>query len=137
MLHGKNQPKGGVVLDPSKAATFGSLALENRPLLESENVNNGDETSPAPAATVDEESLAEPYSWGANIKLLLITFGISGFYTLCTYFFPVLRSLPIFGTYAASTWLWDLNPSLAYVGQGIIMGPGTTLHMLLGAVVGW
>lgn len=25
----------------------------------------------------------------------------------------------------------------AYVGQGIIMGPATTLHMLLGAVVGW
>jgi len=26
---------------------------------------------------------------------------------------------------------------LAYVGQGIIMGPATTMHMLLGAVVGW
>lgn len=121
-----------MVLDPSKAATFGSLALENRPLLESEDAND-DETR----TLVDEESLREPYSWGANIKLLLITFGISGFYTLSTYFFPTLRSLPIFGTYAASTWLWDLNPSLAYVGQGIIMGPATTLHMLLGAVVGW
>ncbi|ETS79156.1 hypothetical protein PFICI_09009 [Pestalotiopsis fici W106-1] len=137
VLHGKNQPKGGMVLDPSRADTFGSLALENRPLLESEDANDGNETTPAPATTADEESLAQPYSWGANIKLLLITFGISGFYTLCTYFFPVLRSLPIFGTYAASTWLWDLNPSLAYVGQGIIMGPATTLHMLLGAVVGW
>lgn len=37
----------------------------------------------------------------------------------------------------ADTWLWTLNPSPAYVGQGIIMGPATTLHMLLGAVVGW
>ncbi|KAF7537235.1 hypothetical protein G7054_g3915 [Neopestalotiopsis clavispora] len=75
----------------SKAATFGSLALESRPLLESENVNNGDETSPAPAATVDEDLLAKPYSWGANIKLLLpITFAISGLNTLCTYFSPVL-----------------------------------------------
>lgn len=37
----------------------------------------------------------------------------------------------------AQDWLWTLNPSPAYVGQGIIMGPATTLHMLLGAVVGW
>lgn len=136
VLHGKGQPEGGMVLDPSKAVTFGSLALENRPLLEHEDVNNDDETT----RPVDGESLREPqqnYSWGANIRLLLITFAISGFYTLCTFFFPVLRSLPVFGTYAASTWLWDLNPSLAYVGQGIIMGSATTLHMLLGAVVGW
>lgn len=53
------------------------------------------------------------------------------------YFFPVLRSLPIFGRDAAHTWLWTFNPSLAYVGQGIIMGVETTLHMTLGAVVGW
>ncbi|KAI1878823.1 hypothetical protein JX265_003000 [Neoarthrinium moseri] len=134
VLHGKNQPEAGMVLDPSKAATFGSLALENRPLLESEDVNDEGE------ADVDDESLRQPsqkYSWGANIRLLLITFGISGFYTLCTYFLPTLRGLPVFGTYAASVWLWELNPSLAYVGQGIIMGPATTLHMLLGAVVGW
>ncbi|KAK6200803.1 hypothetical protein LQW54_009536 [Pestalotiopsis sp. IQ-011] len=134
VLHGKNRPESGLVLDPSKADTFGSLALENRPLLEAEDAN--DEWS-TPAAPADEESLSQPYSWGANIRLLLLTFGISGLYTLSTYFFPVLRSLPVFGTYAASTWLWDLNPSLAYVGQGIIMGPATTLHMLLGAVVGW
>ncbi len=43
----------------------------------------------------------------------------------------------MFGPVAGYTWLWTLNPSLAYVGQGIIMGPATTLHMLLGAVVGW
>lgn len=132
VLHGKNQPESGMVLDPSKAATFGSLALENRPLLDPEDTRDG-EIRPS----VDEESLSEPNSWGANIKLLLITFSISGVYTVSTYFFPILRSLPVFGTYAASTWLWELNPSLAYVGQGIIMGPATTLHMLLGAVVGW
>ncbi|RAL67229.1 hypothetical protein DID88_008003 [Monilinia fructigena] len=54
-----------------------------------------------------------------------------------TYFFPILRKLPIFGAAIAQNWLWTLNPSLAYVGQGIIMGPATTTHMLLGAVVGW
>lgn len=71
------------------------------------------------------------------MQLLLLCFFVSGVFTFATYFFPVLRNLPIFGSVAASTWLWTLNPSLAYVGQGIIMGPATTLHMLIGAVVGW
>ena len=43
----------------------------------------------------------------------------------------------MFGLSLANNWLWTLNPSPAYVGQGIIMGPATTNHMLLGAVVGW
>ena len=59
------------------------------------------------------------------------------FQTIVTYFIPQLRNLPIFGTHMAQTWLWTLNPSPAYVGQGIIMGPATTFHMLLGAIVGW
>jgi OPT family oligopeptide transporter len=75
--------------------------------------------------------------WKARVKLLAISFAISGLYTLATYFFPILRNLPIFGFTLAQDWLWTLNPSLAYVGQGIIMGPATTIHMLLGAIVGW
>ncbi|KAI2632360.1 OPT superfamily oligopeptide transporter [Hypoxylon sp. NC1633] len=136
VLHGKGQAQNSGTLDTSKAATFGSLALESHPILEAENVgdesglNEPDDEPPHVRAT-------KQYGWGSNIRLLLITFGISGFYTLCTYFFPVLRNLPIFGTVAANAWLWTLNPSFAYVGQGIIMGPSTTLHMLLGAVIGW
>lgn len=132
VLHGKGQ---SAALDPSKATAFGSLALENRPLLESEESNEEDEIR----TLVDGESLRErqKYSWGENIGLLLVAFGISGLYTFLNYFFPILHKLPVFGTYAAHVWLWDLNPSLAYIGQGIIMGPATTLHMLLGAVVGW
>lgn len=76
-------------------------------------------------------------SWKTRVKLLMLSFGASGLYTLSTYFFPILRNLPIFGLHLADSWLWTLNPSLAYVGQGIIMGPATTLHMLLGAVIGW
>ncbi|KAI1127977.1 OPT oligopeptide transporter protein-domain-containing protein [Nemania abortiva] len=127
VLHGKGTTQSSGALDSSKAATFGSLALENQPLFESEDAH-------------DEEGRVVPakkQSWAANIRLLLITFGISGIYTLSTYFFPILRNLPIFGTVAAETWLWTLNPSFAYVGQGIIMGPATTIHMLLGAVIGW
>lgn len=71
------------------------------------------------------------------MQLLLLCFAVSGVFTLSSYFFPVLRNIPVFGSVAATTWLWTLNPSLAYVGQGIIMGTGTTLHMLLGAIVGW
>lgn len=136
MLHGKGQTQNSGALDPSKAATFGSLALENRSLIRDENADvDGDIIDPTEEPPRIES--AKDFSWNSNIRLLLITFGISGVYTLCTYFFPILRNLPIFGTVAADTWLWTLNPSLAYVGQGIIMGPSTTIHMLLGAVVGW
>lgn len=84
------------------------------------------------ARSVDEEEGADlrRQQWKANVKLLLTCFFISGLYTFATYFFPILRDLPIFGVTAASTWLWTLNPSLAYVGQGIIMGPATTIHMV-------
>lgn len=37
----------------------------------------------------------------------------------------------------AHNWLWTLNPSPAYIGQGIIMGPSTCMHMLFGAFLGW
>ncbi|RKF78634.1 putative oligopeptide transporter [Golovinomyces cichoracearum] len=92
----------------------------------------------------NRRNTAENYSnedskgkWRAESMVLGVAFALSGTYTVATYFFPVLRDLPIFGTTLASTWLWTLNPSLAYIGQGIIMGPATTSHMLLGAVVGW
>ncbi|KAI5864286.1 OPT superfamily oligopeptide transporter [Durotheca rogersii] len=136
VLHGKGQVQNGGTLDSSKVATFGSLAFENRPLLLAEGVDTEDDTSDLDNGLPPAET-TKAQSWSSNIRLLLITFGISGFYTLCTYFFPVLRNLPVFGKVAAETWLWTLNPSFAYVGQGIIMGPSTTIHMLLGAVVGW
>ncbi|PGH37112.1 hypothetical protein GX50_00095 [[Emmonsia] crescens] len=75
--------------------------------------------------------------WRAKIKLLTYAFGISASYTLVSYFIPQLRDLPIFGLPLASHWLWTLNPSPAYIGQGIIMGPSTSLHMLVGAILGW
>ncbi|TAQ89293.1 hypothetical protein B7494_g2366 [Chlorociboria aeruginascens] len=86
---------------------------------------------------VEECDKGQQSSWKSKVKLLVISFAVSGIYTLGTYFFPVLRKLPVFGYTLAETWLWTLNPSLAYVGQGIIMGPATTTHMLLGAIVGW
>lgn len=78
----------------------------------------------------EEGSELQKQQWKSNVRLLLTCFLVSGLYTFATYFFPVLRELPVFGATAASTWLWTFNPSLAYVGQGIIMGPATTLHMV-------
>jgi OPT family oligopeptide transporter len=86
---------------------------------------------------VEDLNKGQAGSWKSKVKLLVISFVVSGLYTLATYFFPILRNLPVFGFSLAESWLWTLNPSLAYVGQGIIMGPATTTHMLLGAIVGW
>lgn len=85
----------------------------------------------------DREELGQDGDWKAKIRLLLISFAGSALYTVVSYFIPQLHDIPIFGLSLASNWLWTLNPSPAYVGQGIIMGPATTLHMLLGAIIGW
>jgi hypothetical protein len=37
---------------------------------------------------------------------------------ILAYFFPVVFSIPLFGTYLAREWLWSFTPSLSYVGQG-------------------
>ncbi|PWY94760.1 OPT superfamily oligopeptide transporter [Aspergillus sclerotioniger CBS 115572] len=75
--------------------------------------------------------------WRSKMRLLVGAFAVSGFYTLFSYFVPQVRDIPILGLYLAKNWLWTLNPSPAYVGQGIIMGPSTCMHMLFGAFLGW
>ncbi|KAF3040033.1 hypothetical protein E8E11_006615 [Didymella keratinophila] len=85
----------------------------------------------------EEQDNDNDADWKAKIRLLIIAFAGSALYTVSSYFIPQLHDIPIFGLPLATKWLWTLNPSPAYVGQGIIMGPATTLHMLLGAIVGW
>ncbi|QSZ35881.1 hypothetical protein DSL72_007003 [Monilinia vaccinii-corymbosi] len=123
VLHGKETIAGGPPV--SSSVDIGDID-------EREPLNYTDES----AADV-EEVVKAGSSWKSKVKLLVISFSMSGLYTLATYFFPILRKLPIFGTAIAQNWLWTLNPSFAYVGQGIIMGPATTTHMLLGAIIGW
>ncbi|PCH42588.1 oligopeptide transporter [Wolfiporia cocos MD-104 SS10] len=84
-------------------------------------------------ADVREPEVATQESWGA----LIWSFAVSGAMTLAAYFFPVIFSIPLFGNYLASDWLWTFTPSLSYIGQGIIMGFPTTLSMNLGMLVGW
>ncbi|KAL8671859.1 MAG: hypothetical protein Q9168_003649 [Polycauliona sp. 1 TL-2023] len=90
-----------------------------------------------PEDSTDPDEQGHKSDWKAKIRLLIVAFGISAIYTLSSYFIPQIHDVPIFGLPPANDWLWTLNPSPAYVGQGIIMGPATTLHMLLGAIAGW
>ncbi|KAL4939380.1 hypothetical protein BDV06DRAFT_199067 [Aspergillus oleicola] len=96
---------------------------------------NSTEREPLPQQTRDTENVKR--DWTSKMRLLVGAFGLSGIYTLFSYFVPQVRDIPILGLSLAHNWLWTLNPSPAYVGQGIIMGPLTCAHMLFGAVLGW
>lgn len=131
VLHADGDHATKKQLDAASDGNFASLVPDDDDI---------DADQPAETVGDEIEPLNNPRSsqeWAQNLKLLVLCFAISGICTILTYFFPVLRDLPVFGAVAAQSWLWTFNPSLAYVGQGIIMGTETTMHMLLGAIVGW
>ncbi|OAA59672.1 oligopeptide transporter [Niveomyces insectorum RCEF 264] len=137
ILHGRKRK-----ITPGKLpADFASLAGEDTSVLPlppaPAGVATGSATPEGEPSPVHEHELRRREEWRSNLRLLIGCFAVSGLFTLATYFVPAIRNIPIFGLTAAQTWLWTFNPSLAYIGQGVIMGPATTLHMLLGAVVGW
>lgn len=129
VLHGKTnvKPSGP---DGAIPATFAALAA-------SDGADTPQADNQPPQDVIAREGSAKSQEWKRNLQLLLVCFAISGLSTFATYFVPILRDIPIFGHMAATAWLWTLNPSLAYVGQGVIMGPATTIHMLIGAIFGW
>lgn len=86
--------------------------------------------------TTELENLAKK-TYSENIRILVISFGISASYSLISYFFPILRDIPLFGNTLAKEYLWTFQPSPAYFGQGIIMGFPTVASMLFGAFLGW
>lgn len=124
VLHGEKEPKAAIT--PTEEHRNDG-ANESRGLLQEERVE-------AQGAEHDEDDSGD---WKARIRLLVIAFAGSALYTVASYFVPQIHDIPVFGLPLATKWLWSLNPSPAYVGQGIIMGPATTLHMLIGAIVGW
>lgn len=134
VLHGGGRQSTKDELDAAAKGGFASLVPQDEPP-QPDTIGSAATDQEHQQGT--EEDMSDKGDWAANIKLLLLCFGGSGLYTLATYFFPILRNLPVFGSVAAHSWLWTFNPSFAYIGQGIIMGTETTLHMLLGAVVGW
>ncbi|CAB4257226.1 similar to Saccharomyces cerevisiae YGL114W Putative protein of unknown function [Maudiozyma barnettii] len=76
-------------------------------------------------------------SYGKNMMILTRTFIVSAVYTIASYFLPIMRSIPVFGRYASKHYLWNFQPSPAYIGQGIIMGLPTVSYMLFGSFLGW
>ncbi|CAL5871674.1 uncharacterized protein PFLUO_LOCUS5927 [Penicillium psychrofluorescens] len=88
-------------------------------------------------ADTEAQAAAQRKDWQSKMRILIGAFAFSAVYTLFSYFVPLVRDIPLFGVTIAHNWLWTLNPSPAYVGQGMIMGPSTCMHMLFGAVLGW
>ncbi|RCH78752.1 hypothetical protein CU098_000865, partial [Rhizopus stolonifer] len=80
--------------------------------------------------------------WSLKLRGLIASFSLSSVYTLISYFYPLINTLPIFNWLTFNlvdfrAWEWYFTPSFSYIGQGIIMGLPTTLSMLLGCIVGW
>jgi OPT family oligopeptide transporter len=136
VLHGDDTPKATMSRPRGEDEAEG----EEQRLLQSSETEGEYALRPSNEQQVEEQmkdSDDDDGDWRGRIRLLLISFVGSAVYTIMTYFIPQLHDVPVFGLTLASKWLWTLNPSPAYIGQGIIMGPATTIHMLLGAVVGW
>ncbi|KAJ7707644.1 OPT oligopeptide transporter protein-domain-containing protein [Mycena rosella] len=96
-----------------------------------------EEDTDLPTEDPTDEGSASESVQSEGWHALTSSFAASGTLTLIAYFFPAIFSIPLFGTYLARQWLWTFTPSLAYVGQGIIMGFPTTLSMSLGMLMGW
>ncbi|CCE65012.1 hypothetical protein TPHA_0J01910 [Tetrapisispora phaffii CBS 4417] len=76
-------------------------------------------------------------AYSKNMEILVKTFSVSALYTLVSYFVPKIKEIKIFGRHASDKYDWNLQPSPAYIGQGIIMGLRTVTSMLFGSILGW
>lgn len=125
---------------PSGSATATLISVLHKTQLLREHVEEFSEESEDEhrMTVIDSRDVEDPFSqeYSANIKKLLSAFTVSSSYTVVSYFIPLLKRLPIFGTNAARA-LWEFQPSPAYIGQGMIMGLPTVSYMLFGAVLGW
>lgn len=86
------------------------------------------------------KGLAGLSDWTKTWATLLWTFVCSFGYTIAAGRVAILQSWNFFdwfGYPAATPWGWAIAPAVGYIGQGMIMGPRTTLSMLLGAIVGY
>lgn len=73
-----------------------------------------------------QEQHVSEESWTLKLHALIVSFSLSSAYTLLSYFFPIIYTLPLFNWLSFNTidfmgWEWYFTPSLSYVGQGIIM----------------
>eukprot|EP01083_Nonionella_stella_P031868 87198_1 len=79
---------------------------------------------------INRTSLADQW------KVLLFTFIVSSLITLTEYSLPILHYAPVFGS-TANIYLWNVDLSLSYVGQGMIAGTRVGCSMFLGCIIGW
>eukprot|EP00879_Flechtneria_rotunda_P019423 GHRR01020401.1.p1 GENE.GHRR01020401.1~~GHRR01020401.1.p1 ORF type:complete len:360 (+),score=103.69 GHRR01020401.1:512-1591(+) len=87
----------------------------------------------------DRREQLRQQQWGRALRLLLWCFAVSGTYSIAAAWVQPLRVLPVFdwlGLPAATAWGWVLQPSMGYIGQGMIMGPKTAWSMMAGALTG-
>ncbi|CDO95814.1 unnamed protein product [Kluyveromyces dobzhanskii CBS 2104] len=117
---------------------------EGSPLMHGSSYTHGSRSASSNSGSIAENSnrLVPSISKGVptykeNVSVLMKTFAASALYTVTSYFIPAVKSIPVFGRYAADVYLWSIEPSPAYVGQGIIMGLATVSYMLLGCILGW
>jgi uncharacterized oligopeptide transporter (OPT) family protein len=88
------------------------------------NTVDVDDEAPRASGEANETYLSETDSREREIvreegwQALSWSFIASSVMTLTAYFFPVIFSIPLFGSYLAREWLWTFTPSLSYVGQG-------------------
>jgi len=78
--------------------------------------------------------------WLTRWRCLFWALAASFLLALAGFFQPALANLKVgswIGFPALTAWHWTLRPSLAYVGQGMIMGPRPAISMLGGAVTAW
>lgn len=125
----------GSELNSEVASTSGvaePIQLED----EENSLHNGNYTNSI-QSEAEFKLLTESKNYDKNISSLLYTFALSSAYTLISFFFPVLKNLPVFGTHLSQDYKWNFQPSPAYIGQGIIMGLPTVSYMLFGAIAGW
>lgn len=113
----------GEVLVPQESHDDHSLLMDSP----SSNSKHG--------STPEAEGPTSTYT--ENITILVKTFLLSSLYTIFSYFVPMVKSIPVFGSYLSRNYLWNVQPSPAYIGQGIIMGLPTVSYMLFGTILGW
>lgn len=128
---------------PSGSATAQLVSLLHRtplkrnPIPVSEPVQGTEEGSGV-ALPSDVSNDEVKRSWAVLIGSLALSCTV----TLASFFVPVLYALPVFDLLSPpgdslTRWGWWFTPSFSYIGQGMIMGLPTSVHMVLGALVGW
>ncbi|SMN22883.1 similar to Saccharomyces cerevisiae YGL114W Putative protein of unknown function [Maudiozyma saulgeensis] len=117
------------------------LCLDEDEVREDDRLTSGQNTESYNSYNSHDDSestlATDSSSYSKNVLILTKTFTVSAVYTISSYFLPILRSIPVFGRYASKHYLWNFQPSPAYIGQGIIMGLPTVSYMLFGSFLGW